>query len=81
VTTHSNASRILIWKCLWCRERRGQPTAHDVQRLTAFVELHGWNMQPLVLHEDGGVRLAYAVGDGKRAINSTLPMRTLPDKA
>jgi hypothetical protein len=59
VTPYSKVSPVLIWKCAWCKKRRGRPTEVDVQRLKAFVTSHGWNAQPLTLHEDGSVRVAY----------------------
>jgi hypothetical protein len=62
VAPYSKASPILIWKCAWCKKRRGRPAEIDVRRLKTFVGDYGWNAQPITLHEDGSVRIAYTTG-------------------
>jgi hypothetical protein len=52
-------SSIPIWKCVWCRKRRDQPTDKQIKFLEAFVRQYGWSVGPLIFHENGWVCHAY----------------------
>jgi hypothetical protein len=52
---YSTRSKKWIWRCLWCRNRRGVPTEIEIERVKEFCTRYGFIMQPLTLHEDGKV--------------------------
>jgi hypothetical protein len=51
----SKRSQKLIWRCAWCRKRRGTPTEAEIEKLSNFVKLYGWQCRPLALADDGGI--------------------------
>jgi hypothetical protein len=51
---YSVTSAVLTWRCVWCRRRRGKPTASEIEALVAFTDEHGWNQQPLRYSEADG---------------------------
>lgn len=55
VHPYSKVSNVLIWKCSWCKKRRGKPTEDHISKLKAFATKFGWTMTPLIFHEDGNV--------------------------
>lgn len=60
ISPYSRVSKILVWRCQWCKCRHGKVGADEAKRLKAFVAMFGWNMRPLLLHADPGyVRVAY----------------------
>jgi hypothetical protein len=54
VEPHSKVSDLLIWRCPWCKRRRGKVADCDANKLKAFAARFGWTMLPLIFHEDGG---------------------------
>jgi hypothetical protein len=60
---HSVRSKKLIWRCLWCRQRRGAPTEAETEKVAAFCKLYGFVMQPLILHENGHVYVEHQYHD------------------
>ena len=54
VCPHSKVSDLLIWKCGWCKKRRGKLTADEIEALAAFTDVYGWNQQPLRYDEATG---------------------------
>lgn len=60
VCPYSKVSKILVWRCQWCKSRHGKVDADEAKKLKAFVSKFGWNMRPLLLHADhGDVRVAH----------------------
>lgn len=57
IDPHSVKSPILIWKCASCSKRHGRPSAPTIQRIEHFIERYGWTHRPLVLCDDGVVRV------------------------
>jgi hypothetical protein len=53
VFPHSTKSNLLVWKCSWCKGRKGKVNDDEAAALAAFVSKFGWNLRPLVLNEDG----------------------------
>jgi hypothetical protein len=56
---YSSRSKKLIERCLWCNRRRGAPSDDEINKVTEFVNIYGWNVRPLALCDDGSVRCAY----------------------
>jgi hypothetical protein len=54
VYPHSRVSSVLIWKCSWCKQRRGKLTDDEIEALVAFTDVYGWNQQPLRYDENVG---------------------------
>jgi hypothetical protein len=61
VHPYSVKSEIPIWKCLWCRKRRGRPTELELKLMKSWLREYGWTMEPLAFCEDGGIRFAHEV--------------------
>ena len=61
VHPYSVKSDIPIWKCVWCKARRGRPTNTELALLRAWLREYGHTLEPLAFHDDGGVRFAYDV--------------------
>jgi hypothetical protein len=69
VHPHSVKSKLAIWKCVWCRKRRGRPTDTELALMKAWLKFYGWTIEPLVFHEDGGIRPASEVlGPSRRTL-------------
>jgi hypothetical protein len=51
----SKHSQKLVWKCVWCRKRRGALTEAEIEKLKSFTKLYGWQHRPLALTDDGGI--------------------------
>jgi hypothetical protein len=58
VHPHSTRSNIPIWRCVWCRKRRGKPTAIELALLNAWLKEYGYTLEPLCFCDDGGIRIA-----------------------
>jgi hypothetical protein len=54
VCPHSKVSDVLIWKCSWCKKRRGKLTTDEIEALVAFTDKYGSNQQPLRFDENAG---------------------------
>ena len=54
VCPHSKVSHQLVWKCSWCKKRKGKLTDDEIEALTAFIDKYGWNQQPLRRNEATG---------------------------
>jgi hypothetical protein len=67
VHPHSARSDIPIWQCVWCRSRRGRPTAIELALLNAWLREYGYTLKPLAFCDDGGIRFAYEVFASSRA--------------
>jgi hypothetical protein len=59
VHPHSSKSKVPIWKCAWCGDRRVRLTEIEIKTFKNFVRLFGWPGLPLIFHDDGYV---YAYG-------------------
>ena len=55
VHPHSVKSSIPIWKCGWCRKRKGRVTEEEIKILEDFLHRFGWIVEPLVFHDNGTV--------------------------
>lgn len=55
VFPHSSKSQLLVWKCSWCKTRKGKVSENEIAALSAFASRYGWHMQALVLGADGVV--------------------------
>src|SRR5262245_63791289 len=56
VHPYSVKSEIRIWKCVWCRKRRGRPTETELALMNAWLKEYGWTIEPLAFCDDGGIR-------------------------
>jgi len=81
VHPHSTKSNIPIWKCLWCRARRGKPTAIELSLLNAWLKEYGYTLEPLAFCDDGGIRFAYEVFASDRAPVAWVNGNTKTDSA
>jgi hypothetical protein len=59
IAPYSKVSKVLVWRCQRCKSRHGKVGAAEAERLKAFTAKAGWCARPLVLHENGGVYVAY----------------------
>ena len=53
VHPHSIKSNLPVWKCAWCRKRKGSVTEDQIELLEDFLHRFGWTMEPLVFYENG----------------------------
>jgi hypothetical protein len=60
VCPHSTKSDIAIWRCVWCRKRRGKIDSVHIKLLESYLRNFGWTIEPLMFPDSGGVELAYA---------------------
>jgi hypothetical protein len=38
ICPHSKVSDLLVWKCAWCKKRRGKVTDDEIEALVAFTD-------------------------------------------
>jgi len=60
VCPHSVKSDIPIWRCVWCKKRRGKIDEAHILLLEGWLKNFGWTIEPLSFPDSGGVKLAYA---------------------
>jgi hypothetical protein len=58
VHPHSVKSDIPIWRCVWCRTRRGKIHDDHIHLLEFWLINNGWTINPLRF-PDTGVEIAY----------------------
>jgi hypothetical protein len=58
VCPHSTKSDIAIWRCIWCRKRRGKIAEAHIALLENYLIRFGWTLEPLIFPDTGGVALA-----------------------
>src|SRR6516225_9663330 len=59
VCPHSVKSDIPIWRCVWCKKRRGKVYEDHILLLVSWLEHFGWTIYPLRFPDTGGVEIAY----------------------
>jgi hypothetical protein len=55
ITPYNKKSDKLIFKCAWCKSRKGKPTEAEVEKLESFVKQFGWQWRPLILADNGSI--------------------------
>jgi hypothetical protein len=55
VHPHSSRSDLPVWKCSWCRVRKGKLTEIEIKTIKNFVRLFGWPILPIIFCSDGFV--------------------------
>jgi hypothetical protein len=68
VDRYSKTSEIKIWRCCWCRKRRGRPTEHELKLMRVWIKKYGWTLEQLCLPDTGGVRLAHQIPGNNGAL-------------
>jgi hypothetical protein len=56
VCTHSTKSKIPIWRYVWCRKRRGHPTATEIALMESWLRNYGHTLEPLAAESDSRTR-------------------------
>ena len=57
ISPYSTKSQILIWKCASCGKRHGRPDEHTIKSIEQFVRRQGWTWRPLIMPDDGAIRV------------------------
>ena len=81
IAPYSMRSKIPIWRCVWCRKRRGQPTATEVALMEAWLRNYGHTLEPLCFPDTGGIEFAYSLSGRGRGPVARLDKDSSPDRA
>jgi hypothetical protein len=59
VRPHSIKSDIPIWRCVWCKRRRGKVHETHILLMESWLKHSGWTIYPLRFPDTGGVEIAH----------------------
>jgi hypothetical protein len=81
VHPYSVKSEIPIWKCVWCRKRRGRPTETELALMKAWLREYGHTLEPLCFPDTGGIEFAYSISGRGRGPVARINEDRTPDRA
>ena len=89
VHPYSVKSEIPIWKCVWCRKRRGRPSKTELALMKAWLREYGHTLEPLCFPDtDQGnragcpsIEFAYSLFGRGRGPVARINKNSTPDRA
>ena len=81
VDRHSTKSEIKIWRCVWCRKRRGRPSETELALMGAWLKQYGHTLEPLCFPDTGGIEFAYSISGRGRGPVARINKNSTPDRA